>query len=168
VLIKLIEKFRVAVPYEKSDVVLSGNFFANAYYHFFMSALNRNECLEVKYFPVDKSLNIKDIQNEIDVILIPSYPGELVGIQDTNIPVIVMANDPHSITKSFANRMQEKYKINYYFGYMPESYFHEFYPKHFKFKTIIYGLESSLYQNLKPFSDRIKNRILNSGVVGSP
>jgi len=167
-LIKLAEKFRIAVIYKKSDVVLSGNFFANAYYNFFMLALKRNEYLDVKYFPVDKSLNVKAIQNEIDVILIPVYPGELVGIQDTNIPVILMANDPHSITKSFANRIHKKFKIDYYFGYMPESYFYEFYPKHFKFKTIIYGLESSLYQNLKPFSARIKDRILNSGVVGNP
>ncbi len=162
------EKFSVAVVYEKNDVVLSGNFFANAYYHFFMSALKRNECLEVKYFPVEKSLDIKKIQNEIDVILIPVYPGELVGIQDTKIPVIYRAGDCHDITKSFANLMHKKYKIDYYFGYMPDSYFHQFYPKHFKFKNIIYGLESSLYQNLKSFPNRIKNRILNSGVVGNP
>jgi len=164
----LTEKFRVAVVYNKNYEALSGNFFANAYYHFFITVFKRNEHLEAKYFAVEKSLDIKKIQNEIDVILLPGFTGELVGIEDTDIPVIYRAGDCHDITKSFANQTHKKYKVDYYFGYMPESYFHQFYPKHFKFKTIVYGLEPSLYQNLKPFSSRIKNRILNSGVVGNP
>ena len=35
--------------------------------------------------------------------------------------------------------------------FVPEDYFHEHYPDNFKYKTIIFGLESSLYNNLKPF-----------------
>ena len=50
---------------------------------------------------------------------------------------------------------------------MPESYFHEMYKKSFKFKNIIFGLEPSLYENMKPFQNRIKNRILNTGACGS-
>ena len=36
-----------------------------------------------------------------------------------------------------------------------------------KYKNIIYGLETSLYQNVKPFDERIKNKILNTGAVGN-
>jgi hypothetical protein len=40
-----------------------------------------------------------------------------------------------------------------------------YYPKNYKYKTIFYGLESTLYENLTPFKDRINNKILNSGAI---
>jgi len=107
----LTKSYRVTVVYNKNYEVLSGSFFANAYYHFFISALQRSKHLEVKYFSVEKSLDIKKIQNEIDVIVLPSFTGELVGIEDTDIPVIYRTGDCHDITKSFANQMHKKYKL---------------------------------------------------------
>ena len=46
-------------------------------------------------------------------------------------------------------------------------FFHEFYPKKFNYKTIIFGLEPSLYESVGPFKDRISNKILNSGAIGN-
>jgi len=43
----------------------------------------------------------------------------------------------------------------------------KFYPEYFKYKSIHFGLEESLYQNITLFKKRIKNKILNSGHVGS-
>ena len=40
-------------------------------------------------------------------------------------------------------------------------------PKDFKYKSIIYGLEASLYKNTDSFENRIKNKILNSGAIGN-
>ena len=60
----------------------------------------------------------------------------------------------------------EKFQINYYFNFMHESYFYKYYPKNYNYKTIIFGLESSLYQNIKPYNERVKNKILNSGAIG--
>ena len=41
------------------------------------------------------------------------------------------------------------------------------YSPNLKYKNIVYGLENSLYQNIIPFENRIKNKILNSGAVGN-
>lgn len=48
---------------------------------------------------------------------------------------------------------------------LPTSLFYKYFPKELKYKTIVHGLESSLYQNVRPFKERIKDRILNSGVT---
>ena len=47
------------------------------------------------------------------------------------------------------------------------SYFYKYYPKNFKYREIIFGLDPELYQNLKPFDKRIKEKILNTGVMGN-
>jgi hypothetical protein len=138
-----------------------------------MHALKRNQKLEVRYIETGNSYDVRFLKDKIDVILLfdnspIGTPDELIGINELNVPVISRVNDPHDAKKLGKIKYHEKYKINCYFGYMHESYFHKFYPKNFKFKTIVYGLEPSLYQNLTPFKNRIKDRILNSGAVGNP
>ena len=61
----------------------------------------------------------------------------------------------------------ERWKIDYYFGVIPSSYFYKYYPKNFKYREIIFGLDPELYQNLKPFDERIKEKILNAGAMGN-
>ena len=46
-------KIRLAFIYKGSHVFFSGKHFDNTYYHFFIDALKRNECLDVTYFPVE-------------------------------------------------------------------------------------------------------------------
>ena len=167
------QKIRVAFIYKKSCEFLTGKHFANTYYHFFMDAIKRNDRIQVTYFPTDDKFDVSDLKGKYDIILLSENhsiwtPDEIIGIHKLEIPVICRVNDPHNAKWTGRIEYHEKYKIDYYFGYMHESYFHEFYPKHFKFKTIIYGLESSLYQNLVPYEKRIKNKILNSGAIGNP
>ena len=50
---------------------------------------------------------------------------------------------------------------------MTAEYFHKFFPKELKFKFIMAGLEPELYKNVKPFSDRISEKIVNTGNVGN-
>lgn len=166
------KKIKVAFIYKQNCVFLTGSFFANAYYHFFMNALKRNNKIDVDYFPTGNSFDISTLKNNYDIILLSDNtpygtPDEILGIKDSDIPVISRVNDPHWAKKEKSAQYHEKYKINYYFGYMHESYFHQFYPKQFKFRTIVYGLEPSLYQNLTPYNNRIKGRILNSGTIGN-
>lgn len=165
-------KIRVAFIYKKNCEYLTGKFFANAYYHFFMNALKRNKNIEVTFVPVQEDSDISKLKGHQDIILLADnttngLPMTLNGIKKIELPVISRMNDPHFPDRQTIIKNHEKYKIDYYFGYMHEKSFYQYYPKHFKFKTIIYGLESSLYQNLKPYSTRIKNKILNSGVVGN-
>ena len=166
------KKIRVAFIYKSSNPYMSKKAWATTYYHFFMDALKRNEELDVSYFPAEKSFDTSTLKNNFDIILLWENhpwgsPDELIGIENLNIPVICRINDAHDAKIKGKIEYHEKYKIDYYFGYLPESFFYKYYPKNFKYKVIIYGVEPSLYQNLTPFSQRIKNKILCSGAAAS-
>ena len=166
------KKIRVAFIYKSSNPYMSKKAWATTYYHFFMDALKRNEELDVSYFPAEKSFDTSVLKNNFDIILLWENhswgsPDELIGIENLNIPVICRINDAHDAKIKGKIEYHEKYKIDYYFGYLPESFFYKYYPKNFKYKVIIYGVEPSLYQNLTPFSQRIKNKILCSGAAAS-
>lgn len=163
-------KIKVALIYKSDNVFQTGKHHDNTYYNFFMKALPRNPSLDVTNFPTNDIFDASILKNKFDIILLWSnhswgMPKEIIGIQDVKIPVIARVADPGDQNEAIQNH--EKWKIDYYFHFMPESYFHEMYKKSFKYKNIIFGLETSLYQNVKPFSDRIKNKILNSGACGS-
>ena len=166
------KKIRVAFIYKSSNPYMSKKAWATTYYHFFMDALKRNQELDVSYFPAEKSFDTSILKNNFDVILLWENhswgtPDELIGIKNLNIPVICRINDAHDAKIKGKIAYHEKYKIDYYFGYLPESFFYKYYPKNFRYKVIIYGVEPSLYENLTPFSQRIKNKILCSGAAAS-
>lgn len=166
------KKIRVAFIYKSSNPYMSKKAWATTYYHFFMDALKRNQELDVSYFPAEKSFDTSILKNNFDVILLWENhpwgtPDELIGIKNLNIPVICRINDAHDAKIKGKIAYHEKYKIDYYFGYLPASFFYKYYPKNFKYKVIIYGVEPSLYENLTPFSQRIKNKILCSGAAAS-
>jgi len=163
-------KIKVALIYKSDNPFQLGIHHDNTYYHFFMDALPRNPFLEITNIPTDEIFDASVLKNKFDIILLWSnhpwgMPKEIIGLQDLDIPVIARAADPGDQKKAILNH--EKWKIDYYFHFIPESYFHEMYKKSFKFKNIIFGLEPSLYENMKPFQNRIKNRILNTGACGS-
>ena len=74
----------------------------------------------------------------------------------------------HPFITKITKEYHKKWKVDYYFHFWPEPFFHSILPKNYKYKSIIYGLETSLYKNVKPFDERIKNKILNSGAIGNP
>ena len=162
------EKIKVAFIYKKSNIFLTGNHFDNTYYHFLMQALKRNKEIEVTYFPTDEYFNVTVLKDKFDIIQLWQnnefgMPKEIDGIEDLDIPVISMVSDVREAKDSI--RFHKKWKIDYYFNFMHESYFYKFYPRSYNYKTIIWGLEPSLYQNLKPWRERL-NKILNSGATG--
>tara|TARA_Y100001936_G_scaffold169582_1_gene165845 strand:- start:11472 stop:12455 length:984 start_codon:yes stop_codon:yes gene_type:complete len=164
------KKIRVAFIYKKSNIFLTGKHFDNTYYHFFMNALRRNDRIVVTYFPSDNIFDTNKLKGKFDIILLyenwnNNVPDELIGIKNVNIPVIARCGDFHATQRYDIISFHEKYNIDYYFGFSPQNYFYKFYPKEFNYKTIIFGLEKSLYENIKPFNDRIKNKILASGAI---
>jgi hypothetical protein len=163
------DKIKVAFIYKASNIFMTGKHFDNNYYNFFLKALPRNKNIEVTNFIEEEKFDIKKLENKFDVILLWQNnefgTPDLINIKNSKIPVITRCADPREteITKKY----HKKWKIDYYFHFWPESFFHSFLPKNFKYKSIIYGLESSLYKNTTPFEDRIKNKILNSGAIGN-
>lgn len=164
------DKIKVAFIYKASNVFMTGKHFDNNYYNFFLKALPRNKEIEVSYFAEEEKIDVEELDKKNDVILLWQNnefgTPDLVGIRDSKIPVITRCADPReaNITKKY----HKKWKIDYYFHFWPESFFHSFLPKDYKYKSIIYGLESSLYKDVKPFNDRINDKILNSGAIGNP
>jgi hypothetical protein len=165
------KKIRVALIYKSSYVFLSGNHFDNTTYYFFMHALKRNPNLEVSYFPSGESFDTDKLAGKFDIILLPNNnidgtPNELINIKKSDIPIICRIGDPHWAKRYNQFQFHEKWKIDCYFNFMHQDYFYKFYPKNYNYKTIVFGLEPSLYQNLIPYRERIGNRVLNSGAVG--
>ncbi|RZD48632.1 MAG: hypothetical protein CXT78_01005 [Thaumarchaeota archaeon] len=163
-------KINVAFIYKPSDIFLAGNHFDNTTYYFFMEALKRNESLEISYFKEEHSMDILKIKDSVDAIIIPGNHSmnvpNLHGINESKIPVIARTGDFHNAKKYNTFQFHKKFKIDYYFNFMSSDYFYKFYPKDFKYKEIVFGVEPSLYENLIPFEDRIKDKILNSGAIG--
>ena len=153
------EIIKVALPYKKSNDFMTGTFYDNTYFHFFVSALKRNLDINVTYFPVETNFDTSILDNNFDLVLLWSNadygnPDELLGVEKLNIPIIARVGDPADAKISIKNH--EKYKIDHYFHFWSKEFFHHYYPKDFKFKTIMFCLESSLYEKTTPFETRIK------------
>ena len=165
------KKIKTAFIYKSSNPYMSKTAWATTYYHFFMNALNRHADLDMAYFPAEKKFDVSKLRDKFDIILLWENhpwgsPDELSGIQNLDIPVICRINDPQDTTKGKID-YHEKYKIDHYFGYLPERFFYKYYPKNFKYKVIFYGVEPKLYENLTPYSKRIKKKILCSGAAAN-
>ena len=166
------KKIKTAFIYKPSNPYMSKTAWATTYYHFFMNALNRHVDLDMAYFPAEKKFDVSKLRDKFDIILLWENhpwgsPDELSGIQNLDIPVICRINDAHDAKIKGKIDYHEKYKIDHYFGYLPERFFYKYYPKNFKYKVIFYGVEPKLYENLTPYSKRIKKKILCSGAATS-
>lgn len=168
------KKIRIAFIYKDCLGLSERNFFTQ-HRNLLLKALARNNDVDVKYYLCDKNFDVAKIQDQVDAIILYEdqniwancVPDELSGIKDSGIPVIVKIGDPWDGTKYDVKASKEKYKIDGYFGTYATEFFYKYYPKNFNYKCILYGVEPSLYENVIPFEDRIKDRILNSGAIAS-
>jgi len=165
------KKISVALIYRKSYNYFQPDHFDRTSYDFFFKALKRNKQLEIFHYPCEKKFDVSKIKGKCDIILLPNNrtdgsPDVLIGIKNSNIPVISRTGDPHYAKKYNQIEFCEKNKIDYLFSSNPDSLFYKYYPKSIKQKIIIYGLEPELYQNVPPFKTRIKDRILITGAMG--
>ena len=162
-------KIKVAFIYKTSNPFMSGKHFDNTEYNFHVSSLQRNNDIDVSYFHSEDKLDTSVLKDRFDIILllINEVDGmpELVGIDDLDIPTICGVCDAFGAKKSI--ELHKKWKIDYYFDFQHEGFFYDRYPKHFKYKKIMLGLETRLYNNLKPFNQRIKDKILLTGAIGN-
>jgi hypothetical protein len=166
----LTEKIRVALIFHKNSKFLSGSHFDNTYYNFFIKAWKRNQKIDVTYFPTNDKFDLTKFKNKFDIIFLWSnddfeMPQEIMGIKEIGIPVIARCGDP--VDAKNAIKFHEKWKIDYYISFYSEEFFHELYPKYFKYKTIFFGVEPNLFENVTPFQNRIKNKILLTGAIGN-
>ena len=93
-------KIKVALIYKKSYNYFQPDHFDQTSYDFFFKALKRNIQLEISYYPCEKKFDVSKIKGKCDVILLPNNstdgsPDVLIGIKNSNIPVISRTGDPH-------------------------------------------------------------------------
>ena len=165
------KKIRVSLVYKKSYNYFQPDHFDQTSYDFFFKALKRNNQLEISYYPCEKKFDISKIKGKCDIILLPNNrtdgsPDVVIGLKNSNIPVISRTGDPYDAKKYNQIEFSETNKIDYLFSSHPDSLIYKYYPKNIKHKIIIYGLEPELYQNVPPFKPRIKDRILITGAMG--
>ena len=165
------EKIKVAFIYKKSYKFFHKEHFDQTTNDFFMNALNRNERLDISYFPCDNEFDAKKIDGKHDIILfanneLDAIPEFIHGINNLTIPIISKTGDPHRAEEYKQIELHEKLKIDAYWSLQPKEYFYKYYSKKIPYKEILWGIEPSKYKNLNPYSKRIRERILNSGNVG--
>ena len=166
------KKIRLAYIYRKCKSLELTNFYTNQI-HFFFDALKRSDNFEMIYLPSDSTLDITAYDGRIDAILLHEnantgdeiVPDQIFGLEKLKVPVIAKIGDPWQVRKFDVKEHHEKYKIDGYFGIQSKDLVYRYYPKNYRYETIFYGIEPSLYQNLTPFRNRIKNKILNSGAI---
>jgi hypothetical protein len=163
------EKLNVAFIYKKNYPLTTEEFWSTMHYNFFMKALKRNSRINVTYFACDETFDISKYENVCDVVLLMINDSEctpnILGIDKIKIPVISSIGDPQENVPR--EKFHKKWKINAYFSWLHEEFFYKYYPKDYQFNQIWWGIEPSLYTNIKPYNQRIKDKILNSGSVGN-
>ena len=163
-------RIRVAFVYRPSWPYYSKNNSINNRYYFFFHALRRNKNLDMGYFPAEHSFDTLKLRGRYDAILCTNSDKStpcLDNIRRADIPVVAHTHDPHFAKSWDLIGFHEKYRINCYFNFMSASYFYRHFPGDFKYRTITYGVEPDL-PYCKPFGDRIKDRILLTGMLGEP
>tara|TARA_A100001037_G_C15005849_1_gene569334 strand:+ start:55 stop:1026 length:972 start_codon:yes stop_codon:yes gene_type:complete len=163
-------KIKVAFIFKTSNPFMSGKHFDNSWYNFHVNALKRNNDIEISYFHGEEEFDTTVLRDNFDIILLWSnctfgMPKELIGIQELDIPVISGVSDPVDAKDSI--RLHKKWKIDYYYHFTHEDFFYELYPRDFKYRKIVMGVETSIYKNVRSFNDRIKNKILLTGAIGN-
>tara|TARA_B100000029_G_scaffold306054_1_gene298933 strand:- start:339 stop:1316 length:978 start_codon:yes stop_codon:yes gene_type:complete len=167
-----VEKIKVAFIFKESNIFLSGKHFDNVFFNFFMKALTRNDEIDVKYIHGESELDVSKFDDMYNaMILFDNHnwgiPDKLIGISNLKIPIICRIGDSQNAEQVGKIKNHEKLNVDYYFSFEPEFYFHKFYPKDFRYRNILFGVEPSLFQNLIEFDQRTKNRILVSGAIGN-
>lgn len=156
-------------------VGLSDKHYFTHHRNLLLKALARTNEAEINYVLSDKIFDISKLEGKTDIILLydndntghDCVPDEITGIKNSTIPIIVKIGDPWAARNFDARKNHEKYKIDAYFGTYASEFFYKYYPRDFKYKAVLYGIEPTLYENLLPFKDRIKDKILNSGAIAS-
>ena len=165
-----LNRIKVALVYSSGATSLSGNLPNKTHSYFFKHALFRNKNLDIDYFNALAQIDVSTLAREYDVVLLPlidvATSLALADIRDYNIPVIARSHDPHTVLKRDMVGLATDLKVDWFFDQYAPASFYEYYPAHFKYETVHLGLEPSLYENIRPWAERVSDKIAISGVLG--
>lgn len=143
------------------------------FYHFYMEALPRHKNLDVNFIGhYANRLDVDKIVRDHDVVLVLPHLDKILttvialkGIKDKTIPVIAFADDPHAFLKTDVLKTYSELKIDLSFASYPPSAFYKYYPQHIKFAQVPFGVEPRLYDTVRPWSERVDDWLVLSGVI---
>ena len=157
---------RVAFVYRPSWEYWRPGHTVGTRYEFFFHALARSKSAEVGYFGAEDAIDAAELAGKWDVILCTNSAlgtPRIANARKSGVPVIAQTHDPHLVKELDMMRCMEEHAISCCFGFMPEPYFHRYFPKSARYEVVRWGLEPGLFERLPPFGPRIKDRVLLTG-----
>lgn len=162
-------KIKIAFVYAATNYFVTGNYFDKNYYYFFNNALDRNNQIEVDRICVkDKSFNCKQLVG-YDALLFyapdPIFTPYLRNIKEVKTQKFMMSGDCHSYPQ--IRYLLKDYGITNFFFHVSKKYFYQFFPPFLNYEQIYIGIEKGQFNhvNMTLWKDRIRNKILNTGVT---
>jgi len=175
-------KLKLAIVYNKNNKQMSGEYFDGQIKNYFVDSLEANDGVDIEIFNNPAGLNFDKIEKQnFDGIMLFDItpwgaPEHLVGLDKCNVPKFLMVGDCHhasSIATQYGmteNKVEliKKYNIDCCYYHHSEEYFHEYYPKEYRYKQIYFGIMKDLYErNSIPWAERAKDRILLTGSLSA-
>ena len=163
-------KMKVTCIYQEDDPFLSGIHFDNTTYDFLVTAMNNNPDIDYNTVPIRSEYDATRLKGKTDAIILVNIRDynmpKIHGLKDLNIPILARCGDFHDAPRyGTGEQNYHDYGVDCMFNFMSEKYFYKYYPKSMNYRTVFFGIDPLLYENLVPFQTRIKDKILNSGAV---
>ena len=136
---------------------------------FWMDALHRSRSLDIAQIICDKRMDLSDMILDCDILLFPYITTDLAsrlhGVKDAGIPVVANSGDPHNPKRFDMPAIYERLNIVLSYDRYDPSSFYKYYSKNHRYETVVWGLDPSLYANLRPYEERIPTKIVISGLM---
>jgi hypothetical protein len=131
--------------------------------------MGRREDVEFVHLAADPNVfDVKELRKDrYDICLLyegTSYglPDKLKNIEKREIPWCVWVGDAHYRAEYKAAFFRELHVKHCAYIQGPK-YFYVFYPKEFEYEFLPLGVEWSLFEEVRPWEERIEGKILNTG-----
>ena len=165
------KKLKVTLLHEATDPFYSGEHSDNTTYEFLVSAMQRNQTIDYTVLPIQHEYDAyAKLHGKTDAVILSACRDhnipKITGLKKLNVPILARCGDFHDAPRYGTGEQNYiDYGIDCMFNFMTGDYFYRYYPKKMNYRTILFGVEPSLYTNLTPFKDRLSSTILNSGAV---
>jgi len=167
-------KPKIVFLYKKSNKYFNRHHSDSQLFFFYLRALPRNDDIQLRIIAEDNEFDALDLEGKCDVLLLFDIlpwgcPDVIKNLDKVSYLKILNCGDCHQASNIINGKTKidhcREAKIDYYHWHHPESYFYKFWPRDWKYWQIQVGIEEDLYKNIKPFNDRISDKILNTGVL---
>jgi len=155
-------KLKVAFVFNISNEGLTGRWYTNNTYRFFMKGLFDNPNIKMSYFPTDKEFDCIELAKFDVVIFYDIRKTVYKNIDKITGVSIARAPDSHDINEEWIV-LCKTLNITTCFNHQSPKYARKFLPNHIDYHQIIFGITEELHQNPN-FNIRKKHFILLPGV----